>query len=134
VSDGNRRLIEEFRAQAGRVSGPWEGRDLLLLTTTGRRSGALHTTPVVYSRQGERLLVYASNGGAPGHPQWYLNLLADPRVSIEVGADRYPATATPLEGEARDRAYAEHAGRWPAFAAYQDQTERRIPVVALERV
>ena len=114
MSDYDAAIIEEFRANAGRLGGSWEGRDLLLLTTTGRKSGRPHTKPMVYTRDGDRLLVYASKGGAPSHPDWYLNLAADPLVVVEVGPDRYDAIATPLEGEERDR-----------------ETSRVIPVVAL---
>ena len=91
MNERDRPVIEEFRANEGRVGGHWEGRDLLLLTTTGRRSGRPHTTPVVYTRDGDRLLVYASKGGAPSHPDWYRNLVADPDVVVEVGPDRYEA-------------------------------------------
>ena len=133
MSDYNTQIIEEFRANAGKVGGSWEGRDLLLLTTTGRKSGKQHTTPIVYTRDGDRLLVYASKAGAPKHPDWYLNLEADPHVVVEVGDERYDATATPLEGEERDRQYAAQAERVPTFAKYQEGTTRVIPVVALRR-
>jgi deazaflavin-dependent oxidoreductase (nitroreductase family) len=133
MNDYNREIVEEFRANEGRVGGRWEGRDLLLLTTTGRKSGRVHTMPMVYTRDGNRLLVYASKGGAPSHPDWYVNLVADPHVVVEVGADRYEAIATPLAGEERARAFDEHARRWPAFREYQEMTDRVIPVVALER-
>jgi len=133
VSDYNTAIIEEFRANAGRVGGNWEGRDLLLLTTTGRKSGRKHTTPMVFTRDGDRLLVYASKAGAPEHPDWYLNLVADPRVVVEAGPERYDAIATPLEGEERDRQFAAQAARVPTFAEYQDKTSRVIPVVALTR-
>jgi deazaflavin-dependent oxidoreductase (nitroreductase family) len=133
MSSYNAPIIEEFRANAGRVGGRWEGRDLLLLTTTGRKSGRPHTTPVAYTRDGDRLLVYASKGGAPRHPDWYLNLVADPLVAVEVGAERYDATAMPLTGDERDRLFAAQAERFPAFEDYQRKTERIIPVVALER-
>ena len=126
-------VISEFRANAGKVGGRWEGRDLLLLTTTGRKSGREHTTPMVYSRDGDRLLVYASKGGAPDHPDWYKNLAANPHVTVEVGPETFEATATPLEGEERDRLFAEQAERWPQFGEYQERTERVIPVVALTR-
>jgi deazaflavin-dependent oxidoreductase (nitroreductase family) len=132
-SDYNLQVIEEFRANAGRVGGSWEGRDLLLLTTTGRKSGRPYTTPMVFTRDGDRLLVYASKAGAPAHPDWYLNLVADPHVVVEVGAERYDATATPLEGEERDRAFEAQAARNPVFAGYQEKTDRVIPVVALTR-
>jgi deazaflavin-dependent oxidoreductase (nitroreductase family) len=133
VSDYNAGIIEEFRANAGRVGGSWEGRDLLLLTTTGRKSGRAHTTPMVFTRDGDRLLVYASKAGAPAHPDWYLNLVADPRVVVEAGPDRYDAIATPLEGAERDEQFAAQAARVPAFGEYQQKTSRVIPVVALVR-
>ncbi len=133
MSDYNERIIEEFRANGGTVGGTWEGRDLLLLTTTGRKSGRSHTTPMVYTRDVDRLLVYASKGGAPTHPDWYLNLVADPHVVVEVGSERYDAIATPLEGEERDRKFAQQVERRPQFGEYQQQTTRVIPVVALRR-
>jgi deazaflavin-dependent oxidoreductase (nitroreductase family) len=133
VSDYNARVIAEFRANAGRVGGHWQGRDLLLLTTKGRKSGRVYTTPIVYTRDGDRLLVYASQGGAPTHPDWYLNLVADPHVSVEVGTESYEAIATPLKGDERDREFAAQAARVPAFGQYQEKTTRVIPVVALTR-
>lgn len=133
MSDYNAKIIEEFRANEGHVGGRWEGRDLLLLTTRGRRSGREYTTPIVYTRDGERLLVYASQGGSPDHPDWYLNLVANPDVVVEVGSERYDALATPLEGSERDREYAAQAERSPQFATYQEKTDRTIPVVALAR-
>jgi deazaflavin-dependent oxidoreductase (nitroreductase family) len=131
MSDYDAAIIEEFRANAGRLGGSWEGRDLLLLTTAGRKSGRPHTKPMVYTRDGDRLLVYASKGGAPSHPDWYLNLAADPRVVVEVGSDRYDAIATPLEGAERDREFAAQAARNPVFGDYERKTSRVIPVVAL---
>jgi deazaflavin-dependent oxidoreductase (nitroreductase family) len=133
MSDWNTAIIEEFRANGGKVGGRWEGRDLLLLTTTGRKSGRSHTTPIVFTRDGDRLLVYASKSGAPTHPDWYLNLVADPHVEVEVGSERFDAVATPIVGEERDRLYAEQAARVPAFAEYQEKAGRLIPVVALTR-
>jgi deazaflavin-dependent oxidoreductase (nitroreductase family) len=133
MSDYNTKIIEEFRANEGRVGGSWEGRNLLLLTTRGRRSGLEYTTPVMYTRDGDRLLVYASQGGSPDHPDWYLNLVANPGVIVEVGSERYDAVATPLEGADRDREYAAQTERSPQFAQYQEKTDRVIPVVALTR-
>jgi deazaflavin-dependent oxidoreductase (nitroreductase family) len=134
VNDFNRDVIEEFRANHGKVGGYFEGQDLLLLTTKGRKSGREHTTPVMYSRDGDRLLVYASKAGHPQHPDWYENLVANPDVVVEVGDDRYEARATPLEGLERDRAYAAQAERLPQFAEYQEKAAgRTIPVVALTR-
>ncbi|MEU7122706.1 nitroreductase/quinone reductase family protein [Streptomyces zaomyceticus] len=139
MSDFNQRVIEEFRANGGRVGGMFEGAALLLLTTTGARSGRAHTTPAVYVRDGARLLVFASNAGAPKHPAWFHNLRADPHVTVELGTpggtvERFAATSVVTEGEERDRLYAEQAARDPAFAAYRAATDRTIPVVALHRL
>jgi deazaflavin-dependent oxidoreductase (nitroreductase family) len=129
----NQMIVDEFRANAGKVGGPFEGSSLLLITTTGRRSGKRHTTPAAYAVDGDRLLIFASNAGAAEHPAWYCNLVADPAVTIELGASSFPATAVALDGEERDRLFAAQAQASPAFAAYQAETARKIPVVALHR-
>ncbi|MFB7608261.1 nitroreductase/quinone reductase family protein [Streptomyces gardneri] len=139
MPDFNQQVIEEFRANGGRVGGMFEGATLLLLTTTGARSGRPHTTPAVYVRDGARLLVFASNAGGPKHPAWFHNLSADPHVTVEIDTpagtvERFAATAVVTEGEERDRLYAEQAARDPGFAAYQAATDRIIPVVALHRL
>ncbi len=131
--DWNRAIIEEFRANGGKVGGMWEGRHLLLLTTTGAKSGQRRTNPTVYLHDGDRLLVFASKAGAPTNPDWYHNLLAHPQVTVEVGSETYEATATVLSGEERDRLYARQAQASPQFADYQAKTTRKIPVIALER-
>lgn len=131
MSDWNAAIIDEFRQNEGRVGGNFEGAPLLLLTTTGRRSGEPRTSPMMYLADGDRLLVFASKGGAPTNPDWYHNLVADPHVTVEVGTERYEARAAPLTGEERDRLYAEQASRYPGFAEYQLKTARVIPVVAL---
>ena len=131
MSDFNRSIIEEFRANDGRVGGMFEGAPLLLLTTTGARSGGPHTTPAAYAEDAGRLVVFASNAGSPTSPAWLHNLRANPAVTIERGTDRYEAIATELTGAERDRLYAEQAARNPAFAAYQAGTDRLIQVVAL---
>lgn len=133
-NDWNATLIAEYRANQGRVKGQFDGHPLLLLTTTGRRSGQPRTSPIMYLPDGDRLLVFASKAGADTDPDWYLNLLATPEVSVELGAETFGALATPLQGEERDRHYAEQASRYPGFAEYQSKTERVIPVVALERL
>src|SRR5690348_12819957 len=107
-NDWNRETIEAFRANKGQVGGMWEGRPLLLLTTTGAKSGQRRTNPMMYLREGDRLFVFASKGGAPSHPDWYRNLLAHPRVTVEVGDQTYQASAKPVTGEERDQIYA----RW----------------------
>ena len=132
-NDWNRRMIEEFRANRGKVGGMWEGRPLLLLTTTGAKSGQRRTNPVMYLADGDRLLVFASKAGAPTHPDWYHNLLAHPQVTVEVGPETYEATAAALSGEGRDRLYAKQSELFPQFAGYQEKTSRKIPVIALSR-
>jgi len=132
VNDWNTKIIEEFRANAGLVGGQFEGAPVLLLTTTGRRSGTPRTSPMMYLDDGAgRWLVFASKAGAPTNPDWYLNLEAHPAVTVEIGVRTVEATAVVLEGEERDRWFAEQARRYPGFAEYQAKTERIIPVVAL---
>ncbi|MFD9977175.1 nitroreductase/quinone reductase family protein [Streptomyces sp. NPDC059017] len=134
-SDFNQQVINEFRANRGRVGGCFEGARLLLLTTTGARSGASHTTPVGYLADGgERVLVIASAGGSPKHPDWYHNILANPRLTVEDGVFTYEAHAVVLDGAERDRAFARAVQADPGWAEYQAKTERVIPVVALESV
>ncbi|MEU5087481.1 nitroreductase/quinone reductase family protein [Streptomyces sp. NPDC021356] len=131
-NDFNQRVIDEFRANRGRLSGYFENARLLLLTTTGARTGAPHTTPVGYLPDGgDRVLVIASAGGSPRHPDWFRNLLARPRATVEGGAFTYEARAVVLTGEERDRAFARAVEADPGWAAYQEKTERIIPVVAL---
>ena len=128
-------LITDFRANGGKVtSGPFAGRPVLLLTTTGARSGQPRLAPVVYSRDGEHYVIVASKGGAPTHPAWYHNLLAHPLVTVEVGSETFPARARVTEGAERDRLFAERAAASPNFAEYQRRTARVIPVVVLERL
>lgn len=125
----NEQLIAQFRA-AGRKL---ENRPLLLLTTTGARSGKPHTAPMMYVRDGDRLLVIASNAGAPRHPDWYRNLLANPRVTVEAEGETFPAEAMPLAGAERDRAFDAIAQDYPFFRDHQAGVSRTIPVVALHR-
>jgi len=132
-NEWNRQTIEEFRANKGKVGGMWEGKPLLLLTTTGAKSGKRHTTPTMYLRDGDRVLIFASKGGAPSSPDWYHNLLVHPEVTVEVGPETYQATAIVITGEERDRLYARQAELFPQFADYQAKTNRKIPVIALER-
>ena len=132
-SDFNKQIIEEFRANGGETSGVFKGRPLLLLTTTGAKSGESRTTPLVYTKDGDKVVVIASMGGAPKHPAWYLNLAANPRVTVELGTEKFEATASVAEGAERDRLYSQQATMMPAFNEYQQKTTRRIPVVVLER-
>jgi deazaflavin-dependent oxidoreductase (nitroreductase family) len=132
-NDFNRAIIEEFRANGGKVGGQFAGAPLLLLTTTGAKSGRKQTTPVVYSADGDRLIILASKGGAPTNPSWYHNLRAHPTVGVELGRDSFEATAEVTSGAERDRLFAQHAKQFPGFEDYQKNTTRIIPVVALER-
>ncbi|MFC8519853.1 nitroreductase/quinone reductase family protein [Streptomyces sp. NPDC057257] len=128
----NQQVIDEFRANHGRVGGYFEGARLLLLTTTGARTGTRHTTPVGYFPDGgDRVLVIASAGGADRHPDWYRNLLAHPQVTVESGTFTYEALAVVLEGAERDQAWARAVETDAGWAAYQEKTDRLIPVVAL---
>jgi deazaflavin-dependent oxidoreductase (nitroreductase family) len=129
----NQRIIEEFRSNGGKVGGMFAGAPMLLLTTTGAKTGRQLTSPLMYNTDGDRLLIFASKGGAPSHPAWYHNLLAHPQVTVEVGTETFEANAVPVTGEERDRLYAHHASQFPQFAQYQANTTRLIPVIALER-
>jgi deazaflavin-dependent oxidoreductase (nitroreductase family) len=131
-NDWNAGIIEEFRANGGAVGGQFEGAPMLLLTTTGRRSGASRTSPVMYLDDGAgRWLVFASKAGMPTHPDWFLNLQANPEVKVEIGERTVTASAVVLEGAERDQWFAEQARRYPGFAEYQANTDRVIPVIAL---
>jgi deazaflavin-dependent oxidoreductase (nitroreductase family) len=137
MSDGadfNAQNIEEFRANHGRVSGPFEGAPLVILHTVGARSGEPRTNIMMYLADGDRYLLFASNAGADTHPAWYFKTRANPRVRIEVADDVFDAKATELTGAERDEKYAEQARRYPGFAEYELKTNRVIPVVALARV
>ena len=133
MSDFNASIIEEFRTHGGKVGGPFEGAPLLLLTSTGAKSGQQRTTPVMYLPDGESMVIFASKAGAPTHPAWYHNLTANPTATVEVGTDTVPVTARVAEGGERERLYERQAGLFPQFADYQSKTTRRIPVVVLER-
>ena len=132
-NDFNRKIIEEFRANGGETFGPFKGRPLLLLTTTGARSGEQRTTPLVYTRDGDDFVIIASMGGAPKHPLWFINLRANPDATLEIGSEKFAARASIAEGPERDRLYAAQAATMPAFNDYQQKTTRQIPVVVLER-
>jgi len=127
LAAANAKLIEEFRA-AGRQL---PGRPLLLLTTTGARTGAVRTNPMMYVRLDDRLLVIASNAGAEHHPDWYHNLVANPSVTVEVDGEEYAATATPTTADDRDALFARIVERYPFFADHQAGVDRAIPVVEL---
>ena len=133
LDDFNRKIVEEFRANGGKVGGMFEGAPLLLLTTTGAKSGRELVSPLVMTAEADRWLIYASVGGADHHPAWYHNLVANPDVTVEVGTERFLARARVVTGEERDRLYAEQANRMTNFREYQERTSRVIPVVELRR-
>lgn len=133
-NDWNKAIIAEFRANGGKVGGQFAGATLLLLHTTGAKSGQERVNPVVYTTDGDQLVVIASKGGAPTNPDWYYNLVANPQVTVEVNTEQFQAEATiPAEPE-RTRLYNQMATAMPGFAEYQRKTERIIPVVVLTRM
>jgi deazaflavin-dependent oxidoreductase (nitroreductase family) len=127
----NRRVIEQFRA-GGEIQGMHRER-LVLLTTTGRRTGRRHTVPMMIHREGDRMFVMASNQGDPKEPDWFGNLVANPRVTVEVGDERWEGDATPLKGAERDRQWARITEAWPFFSDHEKKAGRTIPVVSLTR-
>jgi deazaflavin-dependent oxidoreductase (nitroreductase family) len=132
VSDYNRRVIDEFRANGGEVGGPYLGAPLLLLTTTGAHSGRPHTTPLMYLVDDGALVVFGSKGGAPTSPDWYFNVKAHPLATVEVGTESFEVRASIAHGEERDRLFARQVESRPQFGEYAARTTRRIPVVVLE--
>lgn len=129
----NRKIIEEFRANGGRLGGQFEGWPIALLTTIGAKSGRRHTTPVGYVTDGDRLVVIGSNGGAPVHPQWYFNILANPKVTVEVGTETWEGSAAVAEGDERDQLFDRVVEAAPVFGEYQARVSRTLPVVILPR-
>ena len=132
-NEWNKAIIKEFRDNAGKVGGPFEGAPLLILHTTGAKSGKERVNPLMYLPDGDRSFVFASKGGAPTHPDWYYNVVANPTVTVEIGTETFNATARVLEGDERDRVWTEQKQLYPQFAEYEAGTTRTIPVIALER-
>ena len=131
MSDWNANVIEEFRANDGKVGGWFDDKLVLILHTTGARSGLERLTPLVYRREGDRVFIFASKGGRHSHPDWYHNLKANPTVSVEIGAGASSATAGEIVGNERDTIYARQAAAIENFAEYQAGTDRTIPVIQL---
>ena len=127
--------VRRYRASDGVEGHTWrEGSSVLLLTTTGRKSGNESTTPLIYDLDGDDVVVVASKGGAPGDPGWYRNLSAHPEVGVQIKGDRFRARARTATGEERERLWRQMNRVWPHYAEYQEKTDREIPVVVLERV
>ena len=133
MSDFNATIIEEFRSNGGRVGGPFAGAPILLLTTTGAKTGKQRTNPLAYLPDGERVVVFASKAGAPTNPDWYHNLVAQPDVTIEVDGETRPVRARVTQGAERDELFSRQKQAMPGFADYEAKTDRVIPVIALER-
>jgi deazaflavin-dependent oxidoreductase (nitroreductase family) len=125
--------VERYVETDGAEGHDWQGVSVLILTTTGRRSGEPRSTPLIYGRRGEDYLVVASQGGAPKHPAWYLNLLEQPTVGVQVGGERFTAAARTATPEEREQLWSTMTQIWPAYDQYQQKTDREIPVVVLER-
>jgi len=134
MNDFNQRVITEFRSNQGKVSGQFAKMPLLLLTTTGAKTGRALTKPLAYTRDAERIVLIASFAGAPKNPAWFNNLVAHPVVTIELGSERFQARATVTSGEERERLYNSQAQQMSIFADYQKKTTRQIPVVVLQRI
>ncbi|HEY5361207.1 MAG TPA: nitroreductase family deazaflavin-dependent oxidoreductase [Streptosporangiaceae bacterium] len=132
ANDFNDKIIAEFRANGGKVGGPFEGAPVLLLHTTGARSGQERVNPVMYQRVGDNYAVFASKAGAPTNPDWYHNILAHPRVQAEIGPQTLPFTARVAQGDERDQIWSAQKSAYPGFAEYEEKTSRQIPVVILE--
>jgi deazaflavin-dependent oxidoreductase (nitroreductase family) len=132
-NDRNQAIIDEFRANDGKVGGPFAGRTLLLLHTVGAKSGQPRVNPVAYIRDGDRLVIIASKGGAPTNPAWYYNLVAHPLVTVEVGTEQFQVRATIAAEPERTRLYGAMVAVMPGFAEYQRKTARAIPVIVLTR-
>jgi deazaflavin-dependent oxidoreductase (nitroreductase family) len=134
MNDWNAAIIDEFRANAGKVGGNFEGAPLLILHTTGAKSGQERLAPMMYQAVGDDVAVFASKAGAPTNPDWYHNLVADPRATVEVSGETYEVKARVTEGEEREHIWSTQKERYPGFADYEQKTSREIPVVVLERV
>ena len=134
IDELNQSVIKEFRANQGKVGGPMEAMPVLLLTMTGAKTGRTLVRPLCYARDGDRLVIIGSYGGAPRNPPWCHNLTANPDVTIEVGTEKFKARATQAHGAERDRLFADAARLMPRFTEYQNKTERQIPVFVLTRI
>jgi deazaflavin-dependent oxidoreductase (nitroreductase family) len=130
----NRKVIEEFRANGGKVGGQFAGAPMVLITTKGAKSGKTYINPLVYSRDGEKYVIIASFAGGPKNPSWYHNLVAHPTPTVEIGSERFQAKATFPSGTERERLFDQQASQMPIFNDYRKKTARQIPVVVLERI
>lgn len=133
MSEFNKKVIQEFRANQGKVGGHFEGMDLLLVHTTGAKSGKLRINPTAYAKDGGHPFIIASKGGADTHPDWYHNLVANPNVIVELGEETFTAVAEVAQEPERTELYRKMASKYPMFAEYEERADRIIPVVKLIR-
>ena len=133
MSDWNKQIIDEFRANQGVMGGPFEGMPMLILHTTGRKTGRDIETPLVYLPDGDDQVVFASAAGSPAHPQWFLNLEANPSVTVELGSETVAMTARVVTGDERNALYARQVEVMPQFGGYQEDNPRIIPAIVLSR-
>jgi deazaflavin-dependent oxidoreductase (nitroreductase family) len=133
MAEFNKKVIDEFRSSGGKVSGQFAGAPMIIITHKGAKSGNTYTSPLVYSKDGDRYVIIASKAGAPKNPSWYHNLVAHPEVTVEIGAEKFKAKASEAKGPERDRLFAAQAKMMPQFNEYQQKTARKIPVLVLER-
>lgn len=129
----NQKVIDEFRANGGKVGGYFDGASMILITTTGAKSGEKTTTPLVYLPDGDRMVIFASMAGAPNNPAWYHNIKAHKDIVVDIGQGEFEAEALEVTGEERDALYNTQKTRMPAFAEYEQKTTRKIPVIAITR-
>ena len=134
MNEFNAKLVAEFRANNGKVEGQFGKAPLILVTHKGAKTGIERTSPLVCSRDGDRIVIIASKGGAPTHPHWYLNIVANPKVTVELPGEKFEARATIASGAERDRLFKAQAAQMPNFDEYQSKTSREIPVVVHERI
>jgi deazaflavin-dependent oxidoreductase (nitroreductase family) len=134
LNDFNQQVISEFRANQGKVSGQLANMPVLLLTTTGAKSGRTITKPLVYTTDGDRIVVIASFAGGPKNPPWYHNVVANPVATVELGSERFRVRAAVTSGEERQRLFNHQAEQMPIFAEYRQKTTRQIPVLVLTRI
>lgn len=134
MNDFNKQVVDEFRANAGVVGGYFDGKDMALLTTTGAKSGETRLVPLVYFPDGDRIFIVASKSGAPNHPDWYHNLLANPSATVEIGTESFQVKPRVLEEPERSEKYAHVVEVLPGFGDYEKNTTRVIPVLELVRI
>ena len=133
MNEFNQNVIEEFRANEGKVGGPFEGAPMILVHHTGAKSGTERVTPLVYQADGDDWVIFASKAGAPSHPHWYHNLIANPETTIEVGTETIDVTTTEATGDERTRLWETQKQNAPQFAEYEAKTDRTIPVLVFSR-